>query len=484
VRVLSTAARRSGWAAAALALGLALRLWLVGTYPFEAGDTPLYEALARSLVAHGSYSLEVDGQLLPVNVRMPGYPAFLAASHALFGPGFQPVRVAQAVLDTLTCLLAGLVAGLLAPAERRRRAFLAGLWLAALCPFCASYASAILAETPGAFFTAAAVALLFAGLRRVEPSGRVDGRSAAWLTAAGVAAGFGCYFRPETPLVLVAAGLALALRWRRPADWARLARVGLALGAGLALALAPWVARNALVLGHPQLLPPMAANLPGETSPVGFNAWTDTWLTTIPEIYEISFKVEDEPLEVAALPAWACDSPEEKARVAELFARHNKDFTLTPDLDGAFAQLARERTARHPLRTWLLVPLRRVPTMWLSPRVDLLPFSGQLLPVASAWEDDPVDFSVSATLFALNVVYLVLAAFGSWRASWRPGAAILLAWLLLRTALITRMPGPEPRYVVVCFPLLAALAAQLWARGGPRAPAGAAPAGLRPHALV
>jgi 4-amino-4-deoxy-L-arabinose transferase-like glycosyltransferase len=461
---LSTAGRRA-WVAggAALAVGLALRLWLVSAYPFEAGDTPLYEALARNIGAHGAYALEVDGQLTPVNVRMPGYPAFLAACHALFGPGFQPVRVAQAVLDTLTCLLAGLVAGLLAAPERRRRAFLAGLWLAALCPFCANYASAILAETPGAFFTTGAFALAFAGLRRAENAGDRDHSSLAWLVAAGAAAGLGCYFRPETPLLLVATGLVLALWWRRPADWPRLARTGLALGAGLALALAPWVARNALVLGSPQLLPPMAANLPGETAPVGFNAWTDTWLTTVPEIYAISFKVEDEALDVAALPPSACDSPEEKARVAALFARHNRDFTLDADLDGAFAQLARERTARHPLRTWLVVPLRRIPAMWLSPRVDLLPYSGQLLPLAAAWEDDPVDFSVSATLFALNLVYLVLAALGAWRAGWRTGAWALGAWLLLRTALLTRMPGPEPRYVVVCFPILAALAAQAWA---------------------
>ena len=68
----------------------------------------------RACATHHAYALEVDGQLLPVNVRMPGYPAFLAASHALFGPGFQPVRVAQAVVDTLTCLLAGALAALLA----------------------------------------------------------------------------------------------------------------------------------------------------------------------------------------------------------------------------------------------------------------------------------------------------------------------------------------------------------------------------------
>jgi 4-amino-4-deoxy-L-arabinose transferase-like glycosyltransferase len=450
--------------AAALALGLAFRLWLVHAFPYEAGDTPLYEALAKNLAEHGAYALEIDEKLVPVNVRMPGYPALLAASHVLFGPGYQPVRVAQALIDTLTCLLAGLVAALVAGPPRARRAFVAAVWLAALCPFTANYAAAILAETAGAFWTAASLALLLLGLRRSEARGAVDGRAFAWHLAAGFVAGLGCYFRPETPLVLIAGGVVLTLLWRRPADWPRLVRTGLALGLGLVLGLGPWAVRNRLVLGRPEILPPPAANLPGEIAPLGFNAWTATWLTTVPQIYAFQFKIEDEPLVLDDLPPSACDTPEEKERVARLFAEHNETFTLTPQLDGGFAQLARERTARHPLRTWLLVPLARVPAMWISPRLELLPWSGKLLPIGEAWEDDPIDFSVTLVLFAANLLYLLLAAAGAWRAPWRPGAAILVAYVLLRTALITAMPGPEPRYVVICFPLLAALGAQLWAR--------------------
>jgi hypothetical protein len=452
---------------AALGLGLVFRLWLVQVFPYEAGDTPLYEALARSLVAHGAYALPVDDRLVPVNVRMPGYPALLAASHVLFGPGYGPVRVAQAVIDTLTCLLSGLLAALLAGA-RRRRAFVAGVWLAAMCPFTANYAAAILAETAGAFWTAAALALLLAGLRRSETRGVVDGPGLAWYLSAGFAAGVGCYFRPETPLVLIAGAVVLSLLWRRRRDRRRLVRSALGLGLGLTLALAPWAARNLVVLGHLEVLPPPAANLPGEIAPLGFNAWTGTWLTTVPQIYAFQFKIEDEPLRLEDLPDSAVDTPEEKDRVARLFAEHNDTFTLTRELDGAFAQLARERTARHPLRTFLLVPLARVRAMWIAPRLELLPFSGRVLPVPEAWAEDPVDLTVTVVLFSANLLYLILGAWGAWRAAWRPGAAILVVYVLLRTALITQMPAPEPRYVVICFPLLAALGAQLSCGGRPR----------------
>ncbi len=449
-------------AASALVVGLGFRLWLVASFPYEAGDTPLYEALAKNLLEHRAYALEVDDKLLPVNVRMPGYPAFLAASHALFGPGFGPVRAVQAIVDTLTGLLAGAAAALLAAPERRRRAFLAGLWLAALCPFTANYAAAVLAETVGGFWTAACFALLLYGVAR-QTGVLAPGPAAGALTLAGVCAGLGCYFRPETPLVLMAAAIALAALWWRPRDWPRLVRTGLWLGLGLAMALAPWGVRNLRVLHALQVLPPPEANLPDEMAPLGFNAWTNTWLTTNQQIYDFSFKIEDEPLELEALPPSAYDGPGERREVARLFAMHNEDFTLTPELDQGFARLARERTARDPLRTYLRVPLARAVTMWVSPRLELLPFSGEVLPIAEAFEDDPRDFSVSIALFVLDLAYVALAIVGLFRVSWRAGGGMVVVYLLLRTALVTRLPAPEPRYVVIAFPLLAALAAQLWA---------------------
>ena len=67
--------------------------------------------------------------------------------------------------------------------------------------------------------------------------------------------------------------------------------------------------------------------------------------------------------------------------------------------------------------------------MWISPRLELLPFSGKVLPIGEAWEEDPVDFSVTVALFAADLLYLLLAAAGAWRARWRPGAAILVAYV-------------------------------------------------------
>jgi len=51
----------------------------------------------------------------------------------------------------------------------------------------------------------------------------------------------------------------------------------------------------------------------------------------------------------------------------------------------------------------------------------------------------------------------------------RPALAFLILFVLLRTAFLTTLETPEPRYALVCFPALIALGAQLFA--GKPAPA-------------
>src|SRR5258707_14051697 len=152
--------------------------------------------------------------------------------------------------------------------------------------------------------------------------------------------------------------------------------------------------------------------------------------------------------------------------------QYNEDLTFTPEEDAAFGQLARERTARRPLRTYVWPPAARVLTLWFTPRIELLPFSGTVFPLAQSWEDDLIDQSVTAGLFLLNVGYVALALWGAarlWR--WATGTwgaiALLAAFIVLRTAFLTTLETPESRYVLVCYPALLALAAQVFAESAP-----------------
>jgi hypothetical protein len=203
-------------------------------------------------------------------------------------------------------------------------------------------------------------------------------------------------------------------------------------------------------------------------------SWEKTWLYRFRDVYLVPWKLNEEPIEVDEVPQRAFDSPAEKERAAMILEQYNNDLTLTPEEDAAFAELARERTARRPLRTYLWLPAARALTLWFTPRIELLPLSGTVFPLRQSWEDDPIDQSVTVGFFLLNLAYVVSALWGATRL-WRNrsvarGAIALLAtFIVLRTAFLTTLETPEPRYVLVCYPALLALAAQVLAANAPAA---------------
>jgi len=468
----------------ALAVGICLRLFFVLKFPSTSGDTLLYEQIAANWLKHGAYAMDVGGVVTPVDVRMPGYPAFLAILYALTGRTGESARLAvmlaQVAVDLLTCFVIAALAALLISSistdENTKRVRTAALWLAVVCPFTANYTAVPLTEILAIFFTSGALYCLILQLRRVEtPLFRFTGAHAdsRWSVeytgiGAGFLAGMGTLVRPETPLLLVAAALVffgLFLRRKERLRWLRVVAV---LGASCFLPLAPWGVRNMVTLNQPQFLAPKDSNLPGELVPRGFMNWEKTWLFRISDCYRVTWKLNDEVIQLEDIPARAFDTPEEKQRVAEILEQYNDDLTLTSEEDAAFAQLARERTARHPMRTYLWLPAVRAVTLWFSPRIERLPFSGHVFPLAQTWEDDPVDQSVTISLFLLNILYLALAIWGAlllWRRhpSARPAVAFFVVFFLIRTAFLTTVEAPEPRYMLVCFPALIALAAQLFA---------------------
>ncbi len=465
--MMSTAKMRLHILSAVLA-GLGLRIALILKSPVsDAGDSPFYMELAWNWLRHGVYGLTVKGAIVPVDMRAPGYPAFLAAIFAVAGRSERAVMLAQAGLEMFTCCAIALISARLAPEYARSRTAIAGLWLGALCPFTANYAAAVLAETLAIFLTTVAILVLLqtelAGDKTPARAAPSDRALSPWLLA-GIIVGFGTLVRPETPLLLGAAGLVLLGMWWRPVNWPRLVRSTALMLCGLLLPLAPWAARNWSTLHEFQPLAPRYAQLPGELVPRGFDAWTGTWLWRFRDVFAVSWKLDGAPIHMTAIPRYAFDSPAQRARVARVLASYNRTLTLTPPEDRQFAQIALERTALHPLRTWLKIPLLRSLALWFAPRVESLPYTGRLFPIAREWDEDREDFCLTALLVLVNAAYLGLAVIGAWRA-WkisppRPMIAFLLVFIALRTAFIAWFAEtPEPRYVLECFPAVIALAA-------------------------
>jgi 4-amino-4-deoxy-L-arabinose transferase-like glycosyltransferase len=466
----------------ALLAGVCLRFFFVLKYPAGSGDSVLYEQIATNWLKYHVYAMNVDGVITPVDIRVPGYPGFLALIYWLChktGPAARFwVMSAQVLADLLTCVLTAALAAVLVflalESIRPRRVFTAALWLAALCPFTANYVAVPLTETLATLLTSLTVLFLcllflrFRGSVFYVDSISVNLRvKAEWFGAfAGIAAGFGTLFRPETPLVLVAACVVFGWYLLRGRQWLKMIRIFAFIAIGCLLPLAPWAIRNAIALHEVQFLAPKNSNLPGELVPYGFMAWEKTWLFRIRDCYLVAWKLNDDVIHLEDIPPRAFDTPEEKQRVAMLLEPYNEDLTLTPEEDAGFGQLARERTARRPLRTYLWMPAARGFMLWFTPRIELLPVSGDVFPLAASWEDDPLDQSVTIGFVLLNALYLSLAAWGVWRLwrqpSTRVAVAMLVGFILLRTAFLATLETPEPRYVLVCFPVILAFAAQVF----------------------
>jgi hypothetical protein len=454
--------------AIAVCAGLGLRLFFVLRYPAtNASDTPFYTELAWNWLKHHVYGLSIDGTLTPVDVRAPGYPAFLAAVFAWAGNSPFAVMLVQVAVDLGACVLIAQIAARLAPATARgakAQAALAGLWLSALCPFTANYTAIVLTETVAICLTALALLLLLNAEAGLGASADVAPK--AWLLA-GIVTGLAALVRPEAPLLLAAAGVSLAAKWWRPGDWTKLLRAGALLAAGLVLPLLPWATRNWRTLHEVQFLAPRYSELPGEYTPLGFTAWTDTWMWRMKDVYLSTWNANTAPISPSDIPDSAFDSAAERNRVAALLEQHNSTLVLTPEIDQQFMQVAKERTARHPLRTYAEVPALRALALWFTPRTELLPISGHLWPPREAWDDDKQDFLVTAFLAVVCAGYVLLGLIGAWPARQRPGVRLLLLFVAIRTIFFAYAADTsEPRYMLECFPVVIALGAQVLARRG------------------
>jgi 4-amino-4-deoxy-L-arabinose transferase-like glycosyltransferase len=436
-------------------LGFALRGYFLHWHFLFQGDSLVYGDLAKNWLSLGIYGVTDSGQVIPVDIRMPGYPAFLAAIFRLFGTEhYGAVVRAQLGIDLATCFL-------IAAGARRLWSECAGkiaFALAALCPFTANYTATPLPETLAIF--GAAFALFFA-LRAVQKMRQVPSWDVAHSFAIGdwILCGLGIalsvYLRPDGGVLLVSIGsylLWLAITQREMEFlW-----VGVLLGVVSLLPLAPWTVRNWRTLHHMEPLAPFYAQMPGEYVPLGFNRWTKTWIVDFISVMNVYWNVSAEgngdAVDINNIPRRAYDNADQRRFTEQLFAQYNQALTLTPEMDRAFGQLADERIRAHPLRYYVTLPLARLADMWLRPRTEMLDLQLDWW----NWENVPQESLASAGLALLDIFYMA-AALASLRRK-LPGSTLLWLFILCRSALLMTLPNPEPRYTLECFPALLMLA--------------------------
>ena len=450
---------------AATLLGLALRFFLVFRAPGVVDDSRLYADIARNWLLHGIYGITNSGAIMPTLSRLPGYPAFLAATFWLFGiDNFRVVLLVQVLFDLATCFLVADMALRLFSERAAKAAFL----LSAACPFLANYAAAALTETLEIFFTALAFDVALRGLNIGGPSARAR---LAWL-GCGLAIGGAILLRPDGGILLASIGgyllFLLSKNLLRPTDAPKeqalspsaLILSGVLLTTGALAPLIPWTLRNLHTLHHFQPLAPRYANDSDESVMPGFNRWVKTWTADYVSVQEIYWPVPGSDIDFSRLPNRAFDSPQQRNQTADLFAQYNASHDMTPETDARFAALAEERIHAAPLRYYMWLPTLRIADMWLRPRTELFPSDPRW------WEfnDDHRWLALSLAFGVINLAYVLMSVAGFVRGRAAFGIGMLLVFVLLRSLFLGSLENPEPRYTLECFPAVIVAASALFQR--------------------
>ena len=434
------------WVLPALFAGALLRIWMLKEFFEVTGDALIYGGIAKNLLLSGRYALTVGtGETYPTLIRLPGYPLFLAACFRLFGmENYAAAAGVQIALELAGCLLLADVARRVAPARLSLGSAYFTLWLAALCPFTAVYAANPLTEGPTLF----AIALAMWSVVRFD-------ERPGWLPALcfTFAVTYAALLRPDGALVALAFAPALlvTLRRKKRQIWVR-GGVYRMVAVCVLLAVMPfagWTWRNWHTFHVIEPLAPRYATDPGESTQAGWISWVKSWCLDFASTYEVYWNVPGSPLDISKLPVRAFDSAEQFAETAALATDYNNNGqSLTPEIDARFAKLAAERSAAHPIRTHVLLPVGRVLDMWLRPRVENLPIDLDWWVYAHHYAETRFSWSYAA----LNALYLLLGIAGL---SMRPKLwPWMLAYMVLRSALLLTVEAPEARYTLECFPML------------------------------
>jgi 4-amino-4-deoxy-L-arabinose transferase-like glycosyltransferase len=425
----------------------ALRLFFYLRFPHVTGDSLIYGDIAKNWLQRGIYGLSHGEGPRPTWIRLPGYPAFLAACFALFGSKhYNAVLLVQIVIDVAGCFVIADLARRTVSPRAGRFAFL----LVALCPFTADYTVAPLAETLSIFFTAIALDCAVAAFQASEEGLT---RWSAWMGCA-IAVAAGILLRPDGGILLVTLGLFLLWRmWNRPAERARLFWAGAVVLAVSVAPLVPWTIRNWRDFHRFEPLAPRYASDPDEFVPSGFDKWMRTWVVDYVSTEEVYWQVPGDDADLHNLPSRAFDSAQEREKTQAIFDDYAKTHVVDPELNARFAELADERIQRAPFRYYVWLPALRIADMWLRPRTEMLPLNTRW------WEyGNDSESCVVATLWgALNLLFLFAALMGLVRGPQPQYLALMLLFVLLRSAFLGTMENPEPRYTLECFPVVLVL---------------------------
>lgn len=440
------------WISTAAAFALRLHFGLNRWAGFD-GDALNYTKLATNLVQHHVYGLMHGAVCVPSMIRMPGYPLFMAAVYSVFGVGnYRALLLIQALFDLATCFIVADIARRLIGDRAARWTFAA----AAVCPFIATYAGAVLTECLECFFTALAIDLAIVAFDAYTPGDSHSIRRALRFWAlCGASVACAILLRPDGGLLLGSIGLVMIWQMFRQKQWKHYIAAGLLMATVALAPLVPWAIRNYRDFHVFQPLVDPYAIDPGEWEALGFNAWCYTWILDYSTTEDLTFRIDGDFFYLSAVPDRAYSDEAERMQVASMVAEYNKTLDMTRAMDAEFAKIAERHNREHPFKTKLLYPAIRQVTMWFRPRTEMLPLDTHWW----AFEDDPHDSSIAIALGVVNALFLFAALAGAIKGFGQIRyLGLLIVFPILRSAMLWYLRTVEDRYTIECYPMVIVLA--------------------------
>jgi len=332
--------------------------------PGFGGDSGKYLTVAQNMLQNGCVSLSepATGACLPHwgGNQFPGYPALIAAagwlsawlSFTAASPDPIAFVPASIVLQSLFLAAAGYrLSSAILQLTGSLQVGLIAAFLVAASPLHFAWSRWVLTETA----TTAAVLWVFAELLWSLHRKRLS------ILPLGLALAVGFFLRYDT-LPLCAAVVVAAFAIHPPLQ---ALRRGLLVALILALPVAAWTMRN-VAQGLNAM--PQADYGVGYLRGHGYYTWLATWTRDFYEATHAAYPFANRDYKDIAIPARVLSDPGGKNARALLAALTERAGEPLPrGVDEAFLQLAAERRAALPWQVYLVNPLYRTASMWLSP---------------------------------------------------------------------------------------------------------------------
>ena len=324
-------------------------------FPGTGGDSESYLLTAQNIVSNLciSYSDPASGQCVPHwgGNQLPGYPAFVAAIWWIFGENQLAIRLAQAVLAAGAIIRLVYASRLFLQSDFA--ALLVGLFVA-LSPLMTPWPRFLLTESLTISVTTWVFAELIASL--AEKRLRLIPLALSSILA--------IYLRYDSALLAIPIAVC-GIYIHGPLA---AIRKGVVLAVIVALPICFWIARNIAVGISP--LPPYFVTAEKGHFLEGYVRWGMTWEVDQYDLPNWWWPAARKNYSQIVIPTDAFHSEGERKRVLSLLNELSHYFENRPmpsRIESAFREIANEKRSNQPLRTWLVLPLRRAANLWLTP---------------------------------------------------------------------------------------------------------------------